>query len=209
MARDDAHGILLSLFANLLDEDRLGLLGGQAADTLERGKLLVLDAREFGSLLVEFLLTHEQLAITFLKHVGAMVKLLVALQQAALEVLKVDTLGATFLVELALDLDLLLLGLEDEFLLLGSRFGHDALGLVVGGLDGLIGDHAAREESDEEPADSRQYDDDRHDDGFVHFSLPSGHRAGGNSTSLGTPPLVAERRYSHWCRSTSRVKEEA
>ena len=94
-------------------------------------------------------------------------------QEAPLEVGQVVALGAALLVELAMEADLLLLGLEDELLLLGARLGHDALGLLAGGLDGLRCDESARHETDCEPADGHHEQDDRHDDGFVHLSLPS------------------------------------
>ena len=124
--------------------------------------------------LVELLLAEEQLAVALLEHVRALVELLVPLQEAPLEVGQLVALGAALLVQLAMEADLLLLGLEDELLLLGPRLGHDALGLLGGGLDGLRSDEAARHEADGEPADGHHEEDDRHDDGFVHLSLPSG-----------------------------------
>ena len=87
---------------------------------------------------LELLLLDHQLAAALLEHVRALVELLVALEQARLEVAEVGALGAALLVQLALEADLLLLGLEDEVLLLGARLGDDAAGLVLGGLDRLV-----------------------------------------------------------------------
>ena len=164
---------MLGLLADLLDEDGLGLVRRQAADPLERLHLLAAGAGELGALGLQLLLADEQLAVALLEHVRALVELLIAGQEAALEAGQVVALGATFLIELAMEADLLLLGLEDELLLLGTRLGHDALGLLVGSLDGLRGDEATRHETDGEPADGHHEQDDRHDDGFVHLSLPS------------------------------------
>ena len=86
---------------------------------------------------VEFLVAYQQLAIAFLEHVRALVELLIAVEQSPFEVLKIDALGATILVDLSLDPDLVLLCLEDEILLLGAGFGDDAVGLLLGGLDAL------------------------------------------------------------------------
>ena len=182
----------------------LGLLGRQAADALEGLHLFVPDARELVALLVELLITDEQLAIALLEHVRALVELLVALQQAAFEVLQVDALGAALLVDLTLDPDLLLLGLEDQVLLLGSRLGDDAFGLLVGGLDRLVGDEAARHETDGKPADSHHQDDDRHDDGVVHFSLPSSQGPDVNQISGYATAWWLSGVTPYWCRSTVR-----
>ena len=171
---DEADRVVLGLLAHLFDEDRLRLLGGESADALEGLDLLGSRRSELTALVLELLLALEQLAAALFQHVRALVQLLVALQEAALEVGHVVPLGATFLIELAMEADLLFLGLEDELLLLGPRLGHDALGLLGRGLDGLGCDEAARHEADDEPANGHHEEDDRHDDGFVHLSLPSG-----------------------------------
>ena len=169
----EAHGIMLGLLADLLHEHGLGLLGRQAADPLEGLHLLAAGGRQLGPLRLELLLADEQLAVALLEHVRALVELLVTGQEAPLEGGQVVALDATLLVELTMEADLLLLGLEDELLLLGARLGHDALGLLVGSLDGLRSDESTRHETDREPADGHHEQDDRHDDGFVHLSLPS------------------------------------
>ena len=92
---------------------------------------------------LELLLLDQQLAVALLEHVRALVELLVTLEEPALEVAEVGALGAALLVELALEADLLLLGLEDQLLLLGARLGDDPGRLVLGGLDRL-GGHAGR-----------------------------------------------------------------
>ena len=97
---DEAHGVVLGLLAHLLDEDRLGLLRREAADALERLDLLApgsWPARCAGS--SSSCSRQEQLAIALLEHVGALVELLVALEEAPLEVGEVVALGATLLVQ--------------------------------------------------------------------------------------------------------------
>ena len=65
--------------------------------------------------------------------VAALVELLVALKQAALEVGQLLALGSGLLVGLARQLDLLVLGLKDQVLLLGAGLGEYAPGLVLRG----------------------------------------------------------------------------
>ena len=77
---------------------------------------------------------------------------------------------------LALDPELLVLRLEDQLLLAGSRLGLDPAGLGLGRLHRLRGEHAAGDHAEHGSADGG---DDRHrdDDRCVHLYLPSGARA--------------------------------
>ena len=107
---------------------------------------------------LELPLACQQLAVALLEHVGALVELLVALQQAALERGQLGALGARLVLGLPLQADLLVLGLEDEVLLLGLGLGDDAAGLVLRGLDRLaapvatddVAQHEARAEGDDD-----------------------------------------------------------
>ena len=133
----EAHGVVLSLLPDLLDEDCLGVVRGQAADALERAHLVCLGGGELRALRSELLLPDEQLAIPLLEHVRALVELFIARQQTPLQVGQIVAPGAAFLVQLPMQANLLLLRLEDELLLLGTRLGHDAFRLLGRGPDGL------------------------------------------------------------------------
>ena len=68
----------------------------------------------------------DQLAVALFEHVGALVELLVALEQPALEIAELGAPGASVFLCLARDADLVILGLEDQFLLLRTGLGDDA-----------------------------------------------------------------------------------
>ena len=81
----ELDGVVLGLLADGLEEDALRLIGGDAADPLERRDLLLVGAGEVLARLVEVALAIEQLPIALLEHVGPLVELLVALEEPALE----------------------------------------------------------------------------------------------------------------------------
>ena len=171
---------------------------GHLADPLQGDDLLLAGAAQLLALRLQLLLLDQQLPVALLEHVRALVELLVPLEQPALEVGQVGALGATLLLQLALESDLLLLGLEDQVLLLGACLRDDATGLVLGGLDRLVGDDAAGDEADGQTADDRRQHDHDGDD-IVHRSLPSGpgirrcmHRQAG-----GWEPLRTVTRHGH------------
>ncbi len=168
-----AHGIVLGLIADLLQERGLGLLRGHLAHPLECDDLLLAGPTQLLALGLQLLLLDQQLPVALLEHVRALVELLVALEQSVLEVAQIGALGATLVLQLPLHPDLFLLGLEDEILLLGTCLRDDATGLVLGGLDGLVRDHAPGEESHSDTADDR-HEDDHDGDDIVQRSLPSG-----------------------------------
>ena len=87
--------------------------------------------------LVEVALALDELAIALLEHVRALVELLVAGEQAALEAGELGALRSRLFLGLALHAELLVLRLEDELLLAGARLGLDAPGLGAGGLHRL------------------------------------------------------------------------
>ena len=169
----EAHRVVLGLIADLLQERGLGLLGGHLADAFEGHDLLLARPTQLLALRFQLLLLDQQLPVALLEHVRALVELLVALQQPVLEVAEVGALRATLVLQLPLHPDLLLLGLEDEVLLLGACLRDDAASLVLGGLDGLVRDDPPREESHGDTADDR-HEDDHDGDDIVHRSLPSG-----------------------------------
>mgnify|MGYP006950043247 CR=1 FL=1 len=79
---DEAHGVLLRFLADLFHEGRPGLLGGQPTHAFEGGDLVGPGGVQLGTLGVQLLLADEQLAIALLEHVGALIELLVALEEA-------------------------------------------------------------------------------------------------------------------------------
>ena len=169
---------MLRLLADLLQEHGLGLVHAHLADALQGREVLQAGLGELLPLAFELLLLDHQLAVALLEHVRALVELLVALEQAALEVGEVGALGAALLVELALHPHLLVLGLEDQLLLLRTCLGDDPACLLIGSLDRLVGDDAASDESDAQTDDDRGQDD-RDGDDIGHCFLPSSRLAGG------------------------------
>ena len=131
----ELDGVVLGLLADRLEQDPLGVLGRQPGHALEGGDLLLVGPAELLALVLDLALAVDELAALLLEHVGALVELLVAGEQPALEVLELRALGAGLVLGLALQAQLLVLGLEDQVLLLGPGLGHDARGLVLGGLD--------------------------------------------------------------------------
>ena len=113
-----------------------------AGHALERRDLLLLGPGEVLAGLVELAVALEELAIALLEHVGALVELLVAGEQAALEAGELVALGASLVLGLALEAELLVLRLEDELLLARAGLGLDAARLRLRGLHRLRGPQA-------------------------------------------------------------------
>ncbi len=111
--------------------------------------MLLLGLGELLAAGLELALAVEELAVALLEHVGPKVELLVAGEQTALQAGELRSLGPGFVLGLALQPELLVLGLEDQFLLLGARLRDDACGFVLGALDGLVGNLAASQETND------------------------------------------------------------
>ena len=133
----DAHGVLLGFSANLLNEDLLGLVLRHLADPLERLDLLLARTAQLFLGLIDLALARDQLPVALLEHVAALVELLIALQQAAFEAAHLLALGARLVFGLARQADLLVLGLEDQLLLLRACLGQDPARLVLRSADRL------------------------------------------------------------------------
>ena len=142
--------VVLGLLADRLEEDALGVLGGHAADLLEGDDPLLVELLQLLAALVQLDLLLEELAVTLLEHVGALVELLVAGMQPALVVGELGAPLPGVVLGLALQADLLFLGLEDQVLLLGSRVGDDPGGLLGCRLDRLVRPLAAGDEAQPE-----------------------------------------------------------
>ena len=86
--------VVLGLLADGLEEDALRVLGGHARTTCSRATTRSwLSLAELLALVLELALAVDDLAALLLEHVGALVELLVARQQAALEVLELGPLA--------------------------------------------------------------------------------------------------------------------
>ena len=129
-----------------LEEHRLRVLGGQAADLLESRHALRLELAEVLALALEVELALEELPVPLLEHVGPLVQLLVAGDQAALLRRELIAARARLVLRLTLEADLLFLGLQDQVLLLGPRIREDPAGLFLGDLDRLVREPAATHE---------------------------------------------------------------
>ena len=157
-------GVVLGLLADRLEEQRLGVLGGHLADRLEGGDLLLVGLRYILASSLELALAVEQLAIALLEHVGALVELLVALEEATFKGAHLRAAAARLILGLALHPELLVLRLEDQLLLACARFGLDATSFGMGRFHRLRGPHPARDHAERGSADSGNdghRDDDR------------------------------------------------
>ena len=122
----------------------------EAADLFEGDDPFLVELLQLLATLVELDLLLEELPVALLEHVRALVELLVAGVQPPLVVRELGAPLAGVVLRLALEADLLFLGLEDQVLLLGSSVGDDARGLLGGGLDRLVRPLAAGDESQPE-----------------------------------------------------------
>jgi len=123
--------------------------------------------------LVELALAVEELAIALLEHVCPLVELLVAGEEAALERGQLAAPRSGLFLGLALHPELLVLRLEDQFLLASARLGFDPARFGGGSLHRLGCPERAQEESCDGSTDGR-HDGDRQDEqGFHILFLPS------------------------------------
>jgi hypothetical protein len=166
-----ADGIAIGFVANSFQQLGFCLRCGHAADALEGGHVFLVGAGEFLAGALEFSLAVQELSIALLEHVGAHVELLVAGKKPALEGGEFAALGSGFVFGLALEPHLLVLGGEDQLLLLGPCLGDDAGGLLLRALDGLVGDYAAAQEP-KTSAHKSSHDDGGHKGDHIHMNLP-------------------------------------
>ena len=82
----ELDGVVLGLLADGLEQDPLGVLGGQAGDALEGGDALLAEAPELLALVLDVALAVVDLAALLLEHVRPLVELLVPGEEAPLEV---------------------------------------------------------------------------------------------------------------------------
>ena len=164
----DSDGVVLGFLANGFEQERLRLLGAHLADPLEGADLLLLGPRQLLARLVELPLALHELPVALLEHVGALVDLLVALEEPPLEGGEVCALAASLLLHLALEPELLVLRLEDQVLLLGPGSLDDERSLLLGVLDRLAGPDSPGEEADCHAKDEGHKGDPRPDHDIHH-----------------------------------------
>src|SRR4029077_14421528 len=121
----ELHSVMLGFLANRLEEDAPRVVGGHATDLLEGEDTLRVQLAEVLALAVQLDLALEELPVPLLEHVGALVELLIARDQAAFLARELGAAGAGFVLGLAKEANLVFLGLEDEVLLLGPGIGDD------------------------------------------------------------------------------------
>ena len=169
----DLDGVVLGLLADRLDQDVLGVVGRHVRHALEGSDLLAVSTGERLAGGVQLALALEQLAVALLEHVRALVELFVAGEEPALEGGQLAASGPRFLLGVPLHPQLLVLGLEDQFLLSRPGFGLDAARLGGRGLHRLRCPEAAQEESCDGSADGC-HDGHRQDEQGFHIRfLPS------------------------------------
>ena len=140
-------------------------------DAFEGGDLLAVGPGQLVAGLVEVALALEQLAIALFEHVGALVELLVALEEPSLEAGQLAATSAGLFLGLALEAELLVLGLEDQLLLAGPGLGLDPARLGGRRLDRLRCPDAAHEGAEYGSADGGP-EGHRHDERRVHLRIP-------------------------------------
>ena len=167
----DPNAVALGLVADRFEELGLGIFGTHAADPLQGRHVLKLFLGELlaGNLVLAFAI--QQLAVALLEHVRPEIELLVSGQQTAFESGKLGPLGASLVLGFALQAHLLVFGFENQFLLLGARLGDDSIVLVLGALDGLIGDLTAKQEANDHAHHKGGHNGRGHKGGF-HMNLP-------------------------------------
>ena len=163
--------VVLGLLADGLEQERLGVLGRDAAHPLEGGDLLLVGLRDLLASSVDLALALEELAVALLEHVGALIELLVALEEAALERRQLVSPGSRLVLGLALHPELLVLGLEDQLLLAGAGLRFDPTRLGVSGLHRLRRPVRAGEHAEHGSADGAQQGR-RGDDQWFHLRPP-------------------------------------
>ena len=145
MARAELDGVVLGLGADGLEQHRLGVLGGHARHALEGDDLFADGAGRALPSTSRARAPGRGACGRALEHLGALVELLVALDEAPLLRGELAAAGPGLFLGLATEAELLVLGLEDELLLAGASFGLDAACLGLGRLHPLRGPHAAGE----------------------------------------------------------------
>ena len=128
---------MLRLRSHGLDEHALGIVGAHARDALEGIDLLLVGAGEVLLGLVQLALAVDELAIALLEDLGALIELLVADGQATFLGGQLVAPCPGLVLSLALHPQLLVLGLEDEFLLASARLGLDTARFGLGSLHRL------------------------------------------------------------------------
>ena len=133
----ELDGVVLGLFADGLEQHRLGVVAAHPRHALQRDDALLVQAAELVTLMVELPLALDELAVLLFQVVGALVELLVAGEEAPFQVAHLLALRADFVLGLAEKTDLLLLGLDDELLLAGRSLRREPVGILARLLHGL------------------------------------------------------------------------
>jgi hypothetical protein len=167
----NADCVALGVVTDGFEELRLGLCGAHPADSLERSHVLKLSLGELLTSRFQLPFAVQKLAIALFEHVGSQIELLVASQQATLKGGQFGAFGAGFVLGLALEPQLLVLGLEYQLFLLGASLRDDPAGFVLGAPDGLIGDLAARKKAGDHAHTKGDHNCGGHK-GEFHMNLP-------------------------------------
>ena len=144
-------------------------------DALEGDDLLLGGPGEILAGTIDLALALEQLAGALLEHVGALVELFVTLEQPPFERGELPAACPRLVLGFALESKLLVLGLEDQFLLAGPCLGFDAAAFGCCGLHRLRRPDAAQENAEYGSAGGG-HEGHHHDDLDLHRLLPSGPR---------------------------------
>ena len=177
-----ANRVVLGVLADGFEEDLLGRFCREATDSFERDHLFLVGSGNFFTGVLDLALTIEQLAVLLLEHVGALVELLIALEEPALEVAELRALAAGVIFGFALEPELFILGLEDDAFLLFAGLCDDASRLLLGSLDRLRSHHRPRDHAEYDSADEG-HEGHRHHDGCLHIRPPV--------RSLGRPEVLS------------------
>ena len=174
VALDVADAVLrlgLRLVHDLADQSLARLGRAQAGDALQLAELALLELARGAAARRRAPAGAGEGLLALLERGHLAIERLLPVQESALGALLGGPLLAPLLLGGAAQVEGLVLALEDDLLLLGARLGHEALGVVLGVLDGARAQEAAREESDHDAGDrgDRRHED---DEGIRHFGSP-------------------------------------
>jgi hypothetical protein len=167
----ELHRVVFGLFAHGLEQEPLGIVRGQARRRARGRRPAPGGPGRAPRGAIGLALAFEQLAGTLLEHVGALVELFVTLEQPPFERGKLAASCSCLFLGLALEAQLLVLGLEDQFLLARTCLGLDAAAFGRCGLHRLGCPDAAQENAEYGSAGGGQ-EGHHHDELDFHLTPP-------------------------------------
>ena len=169
---DPAASDVTHLFLDSVEEKPACLLHGQGSNPSELGALLVLELCDFPPLALELLVFLSEAAVALVDLRDLLIELLVLLVEPALVALKLGSPLAVLQLGCLGDFEGLVLGLEDDLVLPGSRLGEQAISVRPRGGLARERERASQKEGDPEADESRDEGHKAHDEHVGHDGDP-------------------------------------